>query len=69
MKNPYPYAAVFDKVFVDGALKGMRIRERVPYATRSAAIFHAKQEGYIITPCAGGSAYRIENAAVEQVAL
>lgn len=64
--NPYPFRVDFDKVFVEGNLKGMRIQESVRFATQSAAVFYAKQEGYTITPCAGSGAYRIENARVER---
>ena len=65
--NPYPFEVRFTKAFVNGPLSGRRIQETVRFATRSAAIFYAKQDGYLISPAAGLSDYRIEDARVVEV--
>ncbi len=64
MKNVYRWQVNFDKVFVDGLLKGHRYHAYLRFCTHADAVFFAKRDGLIIQPCAGSSSYRQEDSQI-----
>lgn len=54
----------FDKVFIDGNLKGLRYSDSLRFVSHNAAKHFAMGDGLIITPCVGSGAYRQENSII-----
>ena len=63
MEQPYKYQVNFDKVFIDGQLKGHRYHDHLRFVSKSDAIFFAKRDGLIISAY-GGDNYRQEESQI-----
>ena len=63
----YKYQVDFDKVFIDGNLKGITYRDHVRFVSWQDACLFASRDGLIITPCCGTSAYRQEGSILEAI--
>ena len=59
----YKYQVNFDKVFIDGPLKGHRYHDHQRFILKSEAIFFAKRDGLIISAY-GGDNYRQEESQI-----
>jgi hypothetical protein len=56
----------FTKVFVDGTLEGITYNDTLKGASEKCVetMRRREREGSIVTPCVGGSKYRITNVVV-----
>jgi len=61
---PYSHQVNFDKVFVSGVLKGHRYHDHLRFVSLSDAIFFAKRDGLIVSPCCGTDSYRQEDSQI-----
>jgi hypothetical protein len=67
MANPYKYQVNFEKLFIEGTLKGLRYHDYLRFCTRNAAAHFAARDGLIVTPCCGTGAYRQECSIVSRL--
>lgn len=63
----YSHVVKFEKVFVSGPLKGLRLNDSLRFTRRADAIFFAKGDGLTFSSCAGSSDYRRENSVIERI--
>lgn len=64
----YKFQVNFEKVFVDGLLKGRRYHAHLRFVTREEAKAFAKRDGTVVAPCAGSSSYRQEDSIIVDLA-
>lgn len=60
----YTHQVNFEKVFVEGILKGKRYHDHIRFTCFSDAKFYAQGDGLIFTPCCGTGAYRQEDSTI-----
>ena len=65
----YKYEVTFTKRFVDGPMVNRTYPERVRFATWQAADEYRQwcESGKVVKPCAGGSSYKCEDAALSAI--
>ncbi len=64
MRTAYKYQVNFDKVFIDGMLKGKRYHDHLRFTCHKDAKHFAMRDGLIISPCCGTGDYRQEESTI-----
>lgn len=63
----YSHQVNFDKVFIDGALKGRRYHDYLRFTCFNDAKLFAGRDGLIISPCCGTGDYRQEDSIISRL--
>lgn len=63
----YSHAVKFEKVFISGHLKGLRLSDSLRFTRKADAIFFAKGDGLTFTAFEGSGDYRRENSVIERI--
>ena len=67
MKSPYAYQVNFEKVFINGTLKGKRYHAYLRFTCHNDAKHFAMRDGLIISPCCGTGDYRQEFSIISKL--